>query len=398
MDDTYEKRRKQERDAQAFAGTVDSLDSSELPTAKIMVAGITGSGKSTLINAVFGKNLAKTGIGDSVTKRIDEYGDEEIPIRIWDTVGLELDAEKTEKSIRDIKNIIAQKAESEDQFDRIHAIWYCINSRAGTQYQPPEQNFVRSLHSMGVPFIIVLTQCIGTVEEVDALEQYIREKNHSIGLNDVPVVQVCAKAFQGRNGSVMEAFGLEDLVDLTLQKLPDFIKGGFIAAQKVSKLQKRIACEDVIFEYVDAAQKGFWDKVPIINVFTTDSKILKMFIKIGKLYNTVLSESEIQDTINELGRMDPKNAFWGLISPVSRKYDEKVDQLFDQKKSQGLSVKVMELKKEERVARMLAYYGYTFLDAVEQLWEELNEELLRKQDLVLDRLKGILKRKLQARN
>ena len=101
---------------------------SELPTANIIVAGIAGVGKSTLINAVFGSQLAATGIGRPITPQIAEYQDGDIPIRIWDTVGLELDAEKTRQSIKDIKATIASKASSNSPYDRIHAIWYCVNS------------------------------------------------------------------------------------------------------------------------------------------------------------------------------------------------------------------------------------------------------------------------------
>ena len=70
----------------------------DMPPANIMVAGITGSGKSTLLNAVFGTEVAETGKGRPITERIDEYHSENVPIRIWDTVGLELDSVKTKKS------------------------------------------------------------------------------------------------------------------------------------------------------------------------------------------------------------------------------------------------------------------------------------------------------------
>ena len=63
-------------------------------TANVVVAGITGAGKSTLINAVFGHELAKTGTGRPITEQIAEYQSDDFPIRIWDTVGLELDNEK----------------------------------------------------------------------------------------------------------------------------------------------------------------------------------------------------------------------------------------------------------------------------------------------------------------
>ena len=42
-------------------------------TANIIIAGITGAGKSTLINAVFGKDFAETGKGRPVTQEIREY-------------------------------------------------------------------------------------------------------------------------------------------------------------------------------------------------------------------------------------------------------------------------------------------------------------------------------------
>lgn len=378
-----------------FKKKVDDLDHDNLPTANIMVAGITGTGKSTLLNAIFGAELAATGKGRPVTAHIDEYQSVDVPIHIWDTVGLELDSEKTKESINSIRQTIADKADSQDQFDRVHAIWYCINS-GSSRYQGAELEFIKNLHSIGVPFIIVLTQCIGDSDEINSFETQIREINEKMGMNDIDIIQVCAQDFKLR-GFTIESFGLDELVETTLRKLPDFIKGGFIAAQKVSKAQKRALCEDVIFEYVDVAQKGFWDKVPILNVFTTDSKILKMFVRIGKLYNTVLPEDEIKSNIEELGSIDLKNGFWGLISPINKKYNEKLDRLFEEKKQQGFAVDVQKLDKSERVARMLAFYGYNFLDAVEESWECLTEEQLKQTDIVIGVLREKLKNKFSSK-
>ena len=62
---------------------VDNLDQENLPTANIIIAGVTGSGKSTLINAVFGQELARTGIGCPITDEIKKYTISEIPVCIW---------------------------------------------------------------------------------------------------------------------------------------------------------------------------------------------------------------------------------------------------------------------------------------------------------------------------
>ena len=72
-----------------FDEKVDGLEG-KFPTVNIVVAGKTGVGKSTLINAVFEEDLAATGIGEPVTKENKEYTKENVPISIWDTVGLEL--------------------------------------------------------------------------------------------------------------------------------------------------------------------------------------------------------------------------------------------------------------------------------------------------------------------
>lgn len=391
---TAEQRCKQQQEA--LARDLDErMNSDDIPIANILVAGITGTGKSTLINAVFGSETAKTGSGRPVTERIDEYGSDKDKIHIWDTVGLELDSEKTRDSIASIKATISSKNGSSDPYDRIHAIWYCINS-GSKRYQGKELDFIKELHEIGVPFIIVLTQCSGVEDEVDAFEQEIIDINKSMGLGDIDIVQVLAQEvnFRGMPNPI-SAFGLENLVETTLKHLPSFIKSGFIAAQRVSQKEKRSACKDIIFDYVYLARTGFWDKVPIINLFIADTKITNMFIKIGKLYNTVLQESDIQKMIEDLGHIDVENGFFGLISPIRKEYDVKVDRLFEKELNQRHNNQLEKLKneKKERVARLLAYYGFIFLDAIEQVWEELTEDQLKKIDIVTDRLAGILKRK-----
>ena len=176
---------------------IDSLDQDQLPPANIMVAGVTGAGKSTLLNAVFGAELAATGKGRPVTDHINEYKSDNIPIHIWDTVGLEIDSKATENSINSIRQTIADKAGAKNQFDRVHAIWYCINSGGG-RYQNAEVKFIKALHSIGVPFIIVLTQCIGDEDEVNAFEAQIREFNKKAGMNDIDVIQVLAQDYKVR--------------------------------------------------------------------------------------------------------------------------------------------------------------------------------------------------------
>ena len=390
----YTNQQKEKMEEEALRKAVDELDRASLPTANIMVAGITGTGKSTLLNAVFSSDLAATGTGRPVTDQIAEYDSPNIPIHIWDTVGLELDSEKTKESIKAIRDTIANKSASDDRFDRIHAIWYCINS-GSNRYQGAELDFIKNLHSIGVPFIIVLTQCIGDDDEINAFEAKIKSINASMGMEDIEIVQVLATDKKTKKYTI-EAFGLNELVDTTLKKMPDFIKGGFIAAQKVSKAQKRVQCEKIIYSYVQAAKEGFWDKVPLINIISANKRILNMFKKIGDMYNAQVTMAGIERIAKE-SRIDFDNTFNGLINPFYKSYHQKILSLLNVKRDEGFEVKINDLNKRDRVALLIAFYGYTFITAIEELWERFTEVQLKDMDTVCTNLIGIINRILKEK-
>lgn len=378
---------KARQDTEELNRTVDSLDQENLPPANIMVAGITGTGKSTLVNAVFRNDFAETGKGRPVTSNLQRYESPDIPIRIWDTVGLELDSATTERSIRDIRNVIAEMGEKNDHFDRIHAIWYCVNS-GSSRYQGAELKFIKALHDIGVPFIIVLTQCIGDPEEIDAFEKEIRRINADMGMGDIDVVQVCAQDFKLR-GFTIESFGLDKLIETTTRRLPEFIKGAFIAAQQVNKAQKRERCEEIIFSYVQKAQNGFFDKVPFINLFTTDHNVEKMFRDIGTSYYKVFGE-QASHVIRRL----IKNVDAGLFDIIGKTFRKAWNKDEYSEKIQALFAKHgVDAKDYNRIPKLLACYGYIFLDAVEQVWGELTEEQLKNINAVIDKLKEVLNEK-----
>ena len=67
----------------------------------IIIAGKTGVGKSTLINAAFRDNLAETGMGMPVTQSSKIIESEGMPLRIYDTVGLELTEKMIQKKLDD---------------------------------------------------------------------------------------------------------------------------------------------------------------------------------------------------------------------------------------------------------------------------------------------------------
>ena len=121
----------------------------------LAIFGKTGVGKSTLINAIFGEEVARTGIGEPVTKGSHLYLDKVGHLGIVDTQGLEVG--------KDNKQILSELDKAMTQMrqlplsEQIHVAWYCIRGM-DRRFEEAEADFIRRLDGMGLPVIVVLAQ------------------------------------------------------------------------------------------------------------------------------------------------------------------------------------------------------------------------------------------------
>ncbi len=121
----------------------------------IIVAGKTGVGKSSLINYIFGKEVAKVGDGKPVTQEIQEYDLENDNITLFDTKGIE--AKDYEKTLDNIKKYLELKQDSPDENDDIHIAWLCISER-GDRVEEADRELLKILSEAGIPVIGVFTK------------------------------------------------------------------------------------------------------------------------------------------------------------------------------------------------------------------------------------------------
>jgi uncharacterized protein (DUF697 family)/GTP-binding protein EngB required for normal cell division len=210
--------------------------------ATVLVAGRSGVGKSTLINAVFQGDLAATGHGRPVTLEIREYTKPGVPISLIDTRGIEL--EKFAQTLAELDRLVEERQRDPDANRHIHCGWVCV-SEDSRRVDEGETKLVELLARRGVPVIGVVTKARsdqGFRAEVQRLLPLAKN-----------VVSVRAIHETLDEGAELPPRGLPELVDMTLTLIPEGQRTAFVAAQRVSLTLKQKRARTVVATAVAAA-------------------------------------------------------------------------------------------------------------------------------------------------
>ena len=219
----------------------------EIGRFNLAVFGKTGSGKSTLINAVFGQTVAPTGIGRPVTKGLNYYLHSNGFLGVFDSEGFETGT-SGDSILAGLERIVQTK-NSEPIDQRIHAVWYLVRW-SDRRFENAQADFIRALRAMGLPVIIVMTQVPAQhidgefVIHPDAIEfaRYIESLNIPTQVNGtVYLTNALADPFLQ---SIV--FGLVELVGATHQVIPEAVANALTAAQQVDVRRKKEAAAAVI--------------------------------------------------------------------------------------------------------------------------------------------------------
>lgn len=232
------------------ASALEGMFSKELSNAfaalgcfNLAVFGATGAGKSTLVNAIFGKDVADTGVGQPVTKGIEYHRRDDGFLGIFDSEGFETGSAGDQ--ILDGLQSVVQARRSGPIDQQIHAAWYVVRW-SDRRFEDAQAAFVRSLAQMGLPVIIVMTQVPTKDGDVHPhareLADYITGLGLPIRAGGAPVM-TNALADEFTHAPV---FGLDRLLDATYDVVPEAAQAALTAAQRLDVARKKKAVKAII--------------------------------------------------------------------------------------------------------------------------------------------------------
>lgn len=270
----------------------------------ILVAGKTGSGKSTLINAVFREKLAETGVGQPITQHVERITKEGVPLTLYDTKGLELSAYAQHEVLESLSSLIKAQKEK-GQNEAIDIVYYCINSTMA-RIEPFEIELIEAM-AEHVPVILVLTQAIGAGES--QFEAYLEELNLPV----VSIIPLLAKTYLIRGEQRIPAFGLQQLIDTTLEVVPSEVHKAFINAQQIDLDIKVDHARRWANKYIASAFGVGFSPIPIADATLLVPMQITMLAHITSIFGLSLDKSQIISIIAGIGGTGGATYFGKLI-------------------------------------------------------------------------------------
>lgn len=230
----------------------------EIGRFNLAIFGKTGVGKSTLVNAIFGSEIAATGIGEPVTRAEHLYLHQSGTLGVLDTRGLEVGRDNAAliAELRDYLHGMRRKPLAE----QIHVAWYCVRS-GDRRFEATEAEFIRALHELGLPVILVLTQVPRSGDRVhpdaEALAATIAEMDLPIQDGLIHYTMALGDEFTGQT-----AYGLQELLDATFRGAPSGVAHAITAAQQIDFGRKRERAERAIKAATGAATTAGASPIP----------------------------------------------------------------------------------------------------------------------------------------
>ncbi|GAA6885182.1 GTP-binding protein [Helicobacter pylori] len=218
----------------------------EKPIMNILLMGATGVGKSSLINGLFGQEVAKAGVGEPITQHLEKYVDEEKGLILWDTKGIEEDDKGYKNTMESLKKEMEDSFKTQDEKKMIDVAYLCVKETS-SRVEEREKELLNLTKEWNIPTIVIFTN---TQEKAgDAfVKDFQKVSNEEWGFGGFikAYARVNSVAFSFR-GMEVPIEGLKELVDETKKCLIDAKKNKqnhFLLIQKANIQARKQAMID----------------------------------------------------------------------------------------------------------------------------------------------------------
>lgn len=188
----------------------------------LMILGKSGVGKSSLLNYIFGKDVAKTGSGEPVTKQgfhLEPGNINGKNVNIYDSWGLE--PGKTDIWLNDFEKFIENKRKESDIKKWIHTVIFCISAE-GKRIEPFEKKVLKFLRIEKLKPVIVITKA-----DADKDKIFKKEVFKITGIEPIEVCSVNKIIGLGSNKREINGYGREEIIQNILKNSVESFKERF---------------------------------------------------------------------------------------------------------------------------------------------------------------------------
>lgn len=248
-------------------------DNAKKPT--VLICGYTGSGKTSLIQGIFGRDTVPDHkIGDSrpLTQNFELYQRPGIAVRLWDSKGLEPGDKDKEFQSR-IATHISKMMESEIVDDHVHMVWYTIQG-PGARVTDADLQLINWFKELVKNVIVIITKSDITKSQQDKALRDTLTKSANIKPEHILSVA------EGKRKS------LESLVELSVDLLPEAYRDAFVRSQRVALVKKRERAEIAIHTAaVAAGAAGGANPLPISDAVIITPIQIAMLASLAYVYD-----------------------------------------------------------------------------------------------------------------
>jgi len=207
----------------------------KIPRPVVLICGFTGSGKSTVLQEIFGKKVVSddkigTTTSKPLTQKYDEYKNQYI--KIYDSKGLE-PGKGEDNFIEETREFISGLRDLPNLNDHIHVYWYVIQG-SGARVTDTDLKIINTFPKEST-VVIISKKDITKEKQLKA----IKERLTNSGILNHRIIPISERQDEEEVGE-----GIENLCYITEEIMPEAYKVAWNEAQRVNARKAEVAQDE----------------------------------------------------------------------------------------------------------------------------------------------------------